>query len=115
MDNENNNIIAALQVYTMTNSYMLRTYLFAVLTVVAVLFNQHLTSADGKTLQAIEELYIPLETCDVSQFAFAAFSRVAAGHKVNSSWGEGACNEKQTKPGKVKIHISFTFSCNKPC
>lgn len=40
-----------------------------------------------QTLQAIEELYIPLETCDVSQFAFAAFSRVAAGHKVNSSWG----------------------------
>ncbi len=39
------------------------------------------------TLQAMEELYIPLETCDVSQFAFAAFSRVAAGHKVNSSWG----------------------------
>lgn len=40
-----------------------------------------------QTLQATDELYIPLETCDVSQFAFAAFSRVAAGHKVNSSWG----------------------------
>lgn len=68
----------------------------------AVLF----TSADGlpkANPAGYRRAYIPLETCDVSQFAFAAFSRVAAGHKVNSSWwggeeGEGACNEKQTQP-----------------
>lgn len=40
-----------------------------------------------QTPQGKEEVYLPLETGDVSQFAFAAFSRVAAGHKVNSSWG----------------------------
>lgn len=45
------------------------------------------------SLQAKEDLYIPLETCDVSQFAFAAFSRVAAGHKVNSSWGRETRNK----------------------
>lgn len=37
-------------------------------------------------LQAIGDFDIPLETCNVPQFAFAAFSGVAAGHKVNSSW-----------------------------
>ena len=44
-----------------------------------------------QTLQDVQyrELYIPLQTRDVPQFAFAAFSRVAAGHKVNSSLGGG--------------------------
>lgn len=48
-------------------------------------------SADGpflrQSLQAIGDFHIPLETSNVPQFAFAAFSGVAAGHKVNSSWG----------------------------
>lgn len=39
-----------------------------------------------KFLQAIGDFDIPLETCNVPQFAFAALSGVAAGHKVNSSW-----------------------------
>lgn len=37
------------------------------------------------TLKGMEKLYAPFETCNVSQFAFTAFSRVAAGHKVHSS------------------------------
>lgn len=40
-----------------------------------------------QTLCGTEKLYLPLETGNVSQFAFAAFSGVAAGHKVNRSWG----------------------------
>lgn len=48
-----------------------------------------------QTVQAIEKFYIPLEACNVPQFAFAAFSRVAAGYKVNSSWGR-CVREKQT-------------------
>lgn len=47
--------------------------------------------------------YIPLETCDVSQFAFAAFSRVAAGHKVNSSVGWYISGE-QLNLGVCKKH-----------
>lgn len=44
-----------------------------------------------------------LETCDVSQFAFAAFSRVAAGHKVNSSVGWYISGE-QLNLGVCKKH-----------
>lgn len=35
-----------------------------------------------------------LQTCNVSQFAFAAFSGVAAGHKVNSSIGRYVSRKK---------------------
>lgn len=66
-----------------------RNCLFFVLTVVVALCvnisHQQMVFLK-QNLDAIE-LYLPLETCNVSQFAFAAFSRVAAGHKVNSSWG----------------------------
>lgn len=43
------------------------------------------------------------ETCDVSQFAFTAFSRVAAGHKVNSSiWRD--ISGKKLNLGVCKKH-----------
>lgn len=47
-----------------------------------------------QSLKGAEELYLPLQTGDVSQFAFAAFSGVAAGHKVNGSVGGGGRRKK---------------------
>lgn len=64
---------------------MARSYLFAVFTVFFI-NNIHKQMVFLKQIvQAIEKFYIPLEACNVPQFAFAAFSRVAAGYKVNSS------------------------------
>lgn len=77
------------EVYTMSKSYLGRTYLFSVLTVAPVLcvnISRQQMVFLKQVLHAID-LYLPFKTCDVSQFAFAAFSGVAAGHKVNSPWG----------------------------
>lgn len=71
----------------MKHSYTGRTYLFAVPFFFFINVSHEQMAYLKQTLQAVEELHIPLETCNVSQFAFAAFSGVAAGHKVNSSWG----------------------------
>lgn len=60
-------------------------------------------------LWAIEELHIPLETCDVSQFAFAAFSGVAAGHKVNSSWGRVRVMRNKHGHERLKLTLSPQF------
>lgn len=75
--------------------------MFPVFAVLTVLFIDLLASYISRwsTQQTVEgRKDSPLETSNVSQFAFAAFSRVAAGHKVNSSWGEGACNDKESEP-----------------
>lgn len=64
-----------------------------------------------QTVQAIEKFYIPLEACNVPQFAFAAFSRVAAGYKVNSSWGrcvEGETNSHKTLKSSLISHFRAT-------
>ena len=92
-----------------THSY--RAYLFAVL-IVAVLFiniSHEQMAFLKQTLQATEELYIPLETCDVSQFAFAAFSRVAAGHKVNSSWGRVRVKRNKHSHERLKPTLISLF------
>lgn len=49
------------------------------------------------------------ETCDVSQFAFAAFSRIAAGHEINSSIG-GYISRKQLNLRICKKYC-FHASC----
>lgn len=65
-------------------------------------------------LWAIEELHIPLETCDVSQFAFAAFSGVAAGHKVNSSWGRVHVMRNKQSHERLKPTLSPQFHATDP-
>lgn len=69
---------------------------------VCVILCQHKHTFSGKG-----DVYIPFQTCNVSQFAFAAVSGVAAGHKVNSSRGKDGFHKDMIK----RTHTFMQQSC----